>query len=68
MAERLMSDLAMEESLQSEVIENYYTKISHMLYQTRKKIRTRLNLPLHMIWYGRRDHLVVDMNPLESIP
>ena len=39
-----------------------------VLYQTRKKTRTRLNLQLHMIWYGRRDHLVGDMFPLAGMP
>ena len=42
--------------------------LTGVLYQTRKKIKTRLNLPLHMIWASRRDHLVGDMTPLESIP
>ena len=37
-----------------------------VLYQTRKKIRKRLNLLLHMIWADRRDHLVGDMTPLAA--
>ena len=37
-----------------------------VLYKTRKKI-TILNLPLHMIWVGRRDHLVGDMTPLAGM-
>ena len=36
--------------------------------QTRKKITTRLNLPLHMIWADRRDNPVGDMNPLAGMP
>ena len=35
-----------------------------VLYQTRVKITTRLNLPLHMIRAVRIDHLVGDMTPL----
>ena len=35
-----------------------------MFYQTREKIRTRLNFPLKMVWSGRRDNLVGDMTPL----
>ena len=38
-----------------------------VLYQARKKTRTRLNLPLHIIWAGIRDHLEVDMNPLAGM-
>ena len=38
-----------------------------VIYQTRKKITTRLNLPLHMIWAGRSDHLVGDMTPLAGM-
>ena len=34
------------------------------LYQKMEKIKTRLNLPLHMIWAGRRDNMVGDMTPL----
>ena len=39
-----------------------------VIYQTGKKIRTRLNLPLNMICTGRRYHIVGDMNPLAGIP
>ena len=39
-----------------------------VLYQTRENIRIRLNLPLHMIWAGRKDHLVGDMTPLAGMP
>ena len=38
-----------------------------VIYQTRKKIITRLNPPLHMIWAGRRYHLIGYMNPLEGM-
>ena len=41
--------------------------LTGVLYETRKKIRRRLNLPLYMIWAGRRDHLVVDMTPLAGM-
>ena len=37
-------------------------------YQTREKRRTRFNLPLHMIWDVRRDHLEGDMTPLVVMP
>ena len=39
-----------------------------MLYHTRKKIRTRLKLLLHIIWANRRDHMVGDINPLSGMP
>ena len=39
-----------------------------VLYQTRKKRITRLNIPLYMIWAGRRDNLVGDMTPLVGMP
>ena len=39
-----------------------------VLYKTRNKIRTRLNLPLRVIWAGRRDHLVGDMTPIVGMP
>ena len=39
-----------------------------VLYLKREKIRKRLNLPLNMIWSGRKDHLVGDMNPLVGTP
>ena len=39
-----------------------------VFYKTRKKIATRLNLPLHMTWADIRDHLVGDMTPLAGMP
>ena len=39
-----------------------------VIYQTREKRRTGLNLPLHIIWDGRRDHLEGDMAPLVGMP
>ena len=39
-----------------------------MLYQTKGEIKTRLNLPLHMICSGRRDHMVGYMTPLAVMP
>ena len=38
-----------------------------VLYQTRENISIRLNLPLHMIWAGRRDHMVGYMTPLAGM-
>ena len=38
-----------------------------VIYQKIVKTRTRLNLPLHMIWPDRRNHLVGDMTPLEGM-
>ena len=38
-----------------------------VIYQTRKKRRTRFNLPLHMIWAGRRDPLVGYMTSLAGM-
>ena len=42
--------------------------LTSFLYQKRKKIKTRLKLPLHLIWAGRRYHLVGDMTPLLGMP
>ena len=42
--------------------------LTGVLYQTRKKRKTRLNLPFHIIWAGRRYHMVGDMTPLAVMP
>ena len=72
MAERLVRYLAIEEALQDEIKDTLEQKISHMstgvLFQEREKVTTRLNLPLYLIWAGRRDHLVGDMTPLSGMP
>ena len=39
-----------------------------VLYRKILKMRTVLNLLLHMIQAGRRDHLVGDMTPLAFMP
>ena len=39
-----------------------------VLYQTRKKITTRLNLPLHMIWSDIRDNMLGYITPLSGMP
>ena len=42
--------------------------VTGVLYQTRKKTRTGLNIRLHLILAVRRDHLVGDMSPLAGMP
>ena len=72
MVERLVRDLAIEEVLQEEIkdtLERNNQSYGEWCSQTdTKKITTRLNLLLHMIWDGRRDHLVGDMTPLAGMP
>ena len=72
MAERLVRDLAIEEALQDEI--KHTLEHNNQSYgdwcalPDKEKITTRLNLPLHMIWAGRIDHMVGDMTPLEVMP
>ena len=72
MAERLVRDLAIEEALQDEIKDtvehNNQSYIDCCAISDKGKIRTSLNLPLHMIWAGRRDHLVGDITPLAGMP
>ena len=73
MAERLVRNLAIEEALQTETKKKFLnTTISHIstgvLNRKREKTRTRLNLPLRMIWSGRSDHMVGGMTPLDRMP
>ena len=66
MEKHLMRYLAIEEALQTEMKEilkhNNQSYIDCSALSKKEKIRTRLNLPLHMIWSGRRYNLVGDMN------
>ena len=39
-----------------------------VIYWTKTKKRTRLNLPFNMIWADIRDHLVGDTTPLQDMP
>ena len=72
MAERLVRYLAIEEALWTEIKESLehnnesYVDLCGLSYK--QKIITRLNLLLHMIWDGRRDHMVGDMNPIAGMP
>ena len=72
MAEHLVRYLAVEEDLQDEIKEtleyNNQSYVDWCAISDKEKIRTRLNLLLHMIWAGRRDHLVGDMTPLVCMP
>ena len=72
MAERLVRDLAIEEALQDEIRDtlehNNNSYVDWCALADKEKITTRLKLPLHMIWAGRRDHLVGDMTPLADMP
>ena len=47
---------------------SHYMTDCCVLYQTREKITTRLNLPLHMILDGRRDPPAGDITPLAGMP
>ena len=68
MAERMVRYLAIEEALQDEIKytleHNNHSYVDWCDLSDKEKIKTRLNLPLHMIRSGRRDHLVGDMTPL----
>ena len=72
MAERLVRNLAIEEALQDEI--KYTLEHNNQSYfdwcdiSDKEKITTRLNLPLHMIWAGRGDHLVGYITPIVGMP
>ena len=72
MVEQLVRYLAIEEAIQDEIKytleHNNHSYVDWCALSDKKKTRTRLNLWLHMIWDGRRDHLVVDMSPLAGMP
>ena len=72
MSEQMVIDLAIEKALQTKVKETLAHKnqsyFNWCALSDKEKIRTRLNLPLHMIWAIRRDHLVGDMTPLAGMP
>ena len=72
MIERLVRDLAIEEALQEEIKDilehNNQSYVDWGALSDKEKITTRLNLPLHMIWDGRRDHMVGHMTPLAGMP
>ena len=72
MAERPVRDLAIEEDSQEEIkdtLEHNKQSYGEWCAQTDKeKKTTRLNLPLHTTWAGRRDHLGGDMTPPEDTP
>ena len=42
--------------------------VTGVIYRTKTKKRTRLNLPCNMIRADRRDHLVGDTTPLQDLP
>ena len=72
MADQLAIDLAIEEALQDEI--KYIKENKNQSYvdlcdlSDKEKKRKRLNFPLHMIWDGRRDHMVKDATPLAGMP
>ena len=72
MAEKLVQDLAIEEALQTKIKEtlehNNQSYVGRCVLVDKEKIIIRLNLPLHMIWAGRRYHMVRDMTTLSGIP
>ena len=72
MVERLVRDLEIEEALQTEITETLehinQSYVEGCALSDKEKRRTRLNLPLHMIWASRRDHMVGDMTPLVGMP
>ena len=67
-----MRDLAIEEAIQDEIRDtlekNNQSYVNWCDLSDKGEITTRLNLTLHMIWYGTRDHLVGDMTPLAGMP
>ena len=70
--ERLVRYLLIEEALQDEIKvkleHNNHSCVNWCTLSDKEIIITRLYLPLHMIWVGRRDHLVGDMTPLADMP
>ena len=72
MSEQLLRDLEIGEDLQTEIREtlehNNQSYFDWCDISDRGEIRTRLNLPLHIIWDGRRYNLVGDMTPIAGIP
>ena len=71
MAERLVRYLVIEEALQNEIKDTLKQKnqsyFEWCALSSSKKRRTRLNIPIHGIWDGRRDHLVGDITPLADL-
>ena len=67
-----MKYLVIEEALQTKIKEllehNNQSYVDWCPLAYKEKIKTRLNLLLHMIWAVRRDHLIVDMTPLLGMP
>ena len=72
MAEQLVKDFVIEEALRTEIKETLEHKnLSHFdlcALSDKEKRRTRLNLPLHMKWDDRRDHLVRYITPIAGMP
>ena len=72
MTERLVRDLVIYEALQTEIKETLEHKnqsyVNWCALSDKGKRRTRLKLPLHMIWDYIRDDMVVNMTPLAGMP
>ena len=72
MAERLVIYLAIEEAIQDEIkytLEHKnHSYVKWCALSEKGEITSRLNLPLHMIWAGGRDHMVGDMTSLAVMP
>ena len=72
MEEQLVKYLDIEEALQTKIKEALEHKnqsyVNWCALSYKEKIKTRLNLLLHIIWAVRRDNLIVDMNTLEGMP
>ena len=72
MEEQLVKYLEIEEALQTKIKEalehNNQSYVNWCNLSYKEKIKTRLNLLLHMIWAVRREHLIVDMTPLAGMP
>ena len=71
MSEQLARYLAIGEALQDKILDTleHYKKsfVNWCDISDNEKITSRLKLLLHMIWAGRRDHLVEDMTPIAGM-
>ena len=67
-----MIDLATEEAFKNGIKDtlehNNKSYVNWCDLSDKEKIRTRLDLPLHMIWAGKRDNLVGDMTTIAVMP
>ena len=63
-----MIEEALQDKIKYTLEHNNKSYVDWCALSDKEKRRTRLNLPLHMIWASRRDHMVGDMTPLVGMP